>query len=305
MTLSSCLGRKTVPIMLLGAVLAFVSRSASASPATFVTALPVARNQGLFRFNAQPALGSSGYRSLQFPVNFAYGITPTWSLFVTANQGFLWLDNYPSTGGMGNTLVFIRKTIFKIDKPRSTFRIAPLAGASLPTGQNQNVVNGSLAPGSLQSGSGTVDPYEGITAGYDNSRFGAAWDATYLYNPAASTGYTPGSEFDTDGQIEFRLIPLQLPREGLPSELWISIEANYRDLGASSVNKLPTVGSANKTYKQDGIFEWATLHWEIGAGEQFFVMQDYETPHPIATHSRTYLFFEYYVSMPRWHRRGE
>ena len=295
---------RTAFILLLAALGVINPSGASASPATFVTALPVAKNQGLFRFNAEPGFGPSGYRSLQFPVNFAYGGTPSWSLFVTANQGVLSLDHNPSTFGAGNALVFIRNTLFKIDKPRSTFRVAPLAGASLPTGQNRYTVDGTLAPGPLQAGSGTVDPYAGVTFGYNNSLFGAAWDATYLDNRAASAGYSPGSQLDADGQMEIRLLPFHLPDEGLPSSLVLSIEGNYQDQGTSHVNRLPIQASANKTYKQDAIFEWATLHWEAGAGEQLSVMRDYETPHPIAARSRTYLFFEYYVSMPGWRRRG-
>ena len=279
----------------------------AASPATFVTALPVAQNQGLLRLNVQPGFGPSGYTSVQFPVNFAYGLTPNWAIFVNMNQGFLSLDNNPSTGGAGDMLLFVRNTLFKIDKPRSTFRIAPLVGASLPTGDNQFKVNGQLAPGQLQAGTGTVDPYAGVTMGYDNSFFGAAYDATYRHNPAAASGFTPGDLFDTDGQMEFRLIPLpfHLPDEGLPRELVLSVESNYQDEGSSHINGISTSGTANKTFRQDAFLECATLHWEIGAGEQFTVMKDFETPHPVAEHTRTYVFFEYYLSMPNWRHKGK
>jgi hypothetical protein len=305
MVFSSFLRMRTAGVFLLAALFVVAPPGGWASPATFVTALPVAKDQGLVRFNAEPGFGTSGYRSVQFPVNFAYGATPSWSLFITANQGILSLDHNPSNFGAGNTVIFIRNTLFKIDKPRSTFRIAPLAGASLPTGQNRYMVNGTLAPGSLQSGSGTVDPYAGVTSGYNNSFFGAALDATYLDNRVASVGYTPGSQFDMDGEIEFRVFPFHLPEEGLPSNVALSIEGNYQDQGTSHVNGLPAAASANKTYKQDAILEWAHLHWELGAGEQISVMQHFETPHPIAQHSRTYIFLEYYLSMPSWRRRGQ
>jgi hypothetical protein len=52
-----------------------------ASPATFVTALPVAKGQWLIRFNAQQTLGTSSFVSAQFPVNNAYGLTPRWRCF--------------------------------------------------------------------------------------------------------------------------------------------------------------------------------------------------------------------------------
>jgi hypothetical protein len=300
------LSRRHLIFALLLAVLIITYPSGvAASPATFVTALPVAQNQGLLRLNAQPGFGPAGYASIQFPVNFAYGLTPNWAIFVNANQGFLAMDKSPSTGGAGDMLLFIRNTLFKIDRPRSTFRIAPLVGASLPTGANQYTVNGQLAPGQLQAGSGTVDPYAGITMVCDDAVFGAAYDATYRHNPAAASGYTPGDRFNTDGQIEFRLLPLHLPEEGLPDELWLSIESNYQEEGTSHSNGISNPGTANKTLRQDAVFEWATLHWEVGAGQRFTVMQNFETPHPVAERTRTFLFFEYYLSMPNWRHRGK
>ena len=277
----------------------------AASPATFVTALPVAENQGLLRLNVQPGFGPSGYTTVQFPVNFAYGLTPKLAFFVNANQGLLSLDNNPSTGGAGDMLLFIRDTLFKVDNPRSTFRIAPLAGASLPTGNNQYKVNGQLAPGQLQTGTGTVDPYAGITLTYENTSYGVSYDATYRHNPAAASGYTAGDRFTTDGQIEIRTFPFHLPNEGLPHEIWLSLEANYEDQGTSHANGLATLGTANKSFKQDAILEYSTLHWQIGAGQQFTEMQDFETPHPVAEHTRSYIFFEYYLSMPNWHHKGK
>jgi hypothetical protein len=135
-----------------------------ASPATFVTALPVARDQWLIRFNAQPSFGSSDSRSVQFPITNAFGITSRWAFFLNLNQGFASLTEGATktrldSSGSGDTLGFVRYTLFRIDKPLSTLRIAPLAGISIPTGDNSLKGPQGLLPGSLQTGSGTLDPH--------------------------------------------------------------------------------------------------------------------------------------------------
>ncbi|HEV2276208.1 MAG TPA: hypothetical protein VGR96_18690 [Acidobacteriaceae bacterium] len=294
-------GRSLVRVALSGVIVCF-SPTIFAAPATFVTALPVAQNQALVRFNVQPALGNSGYRSLQFPVNVGYGVTPSWALFVNINEGYVHLDHNQASGGTGDLLIFLRNTLYKVDKPKSTFRVAPLVGVSLPTGGNQRMMNGAIAPGELQTGSGTFDPYAGITSGYNTPRYGAALDATWRYNPIANSGYSPGTQLRADGQVEFTLLPLHLPDEGLPNLLLLSLEANYAQNADAHIDRVRSE-SANKIFSQDAIFEIASLHWEAGAGAQFPVMEDFMSPAAVKEHVGFYAFFEYYLSTPGWRHR--
>jgi hypothetical protein len=277
---------------------------ALAAPGTFVTALPVAQNQVILRFNIQPLFGGSGYANIQVPVNIGFGLTPRWAVFMNVNQGMLFLSNHPTTAGEGDTLVFIRNTLFKIDKPSSTFRIAPLAGAYLPTGSNHETANGALSPGELQSGSGTVDPYFGVTSGYNTTFFGAAADSTWRYNPVAGSGFSPGNQFRADGQIEFRLAPLHLPEEGLPDLLVLSLEANYAQTGSSHKNGVFTGPSGSKTFSQDALLELATLRWEVGGGVQIPEMESFATSSPVKQHIGYYTFFEFYLATPSWRHKG-
>lgn len=302
MTFSQSKLRSALTAVVMGGLLGAFASDAWAAPATFVTALPVAQNQALVRFNAQPAFGSKGYSNVQFPVNIGYGLTPKWTLFANVNQGFTALDNNPSTGGSGDLLFFVRNTLFKLDKPKSTFRIAPLAGLYIPTGDNRQTSHGSLAPGPLQTGSGTADPYVGITSGYNTVRYGAALDTTWRYNPVAHSGYSPGNQLRSDAQMEVTLLPLHLPNEGLPSLFILSLEANYAQSSDSRLNRVGSP-SASKTFSQDAIFEIATLHWEVGAGAQFPVMQDFVSAPASKQHTGYYAFFEYYLSTPSWHHK--
>ncbi len=261
--------------------LLFCFSLAWASPATFVTALPVARDQLLLRFNAQPTFSTRAFSGVQFPVNIGYGLTSRWALFLNINQGFGSLNsttpvspNRLSSGGPGDLLSYARFTLFKIDKPRSTLRVAPLAGAFIPTGDNSLRGSQDLLPKALQTGSGTLDPYFGITMGYNTVRWGMALDSTYRLNPTADRGISPGSQYRADAQVEYKVLPIHMPEEGLPKLLVLSIESNYIHDEKDRVNGMLSANSGGNTLKQDAILEVSTLHWQVGMGAQVPIMQE-------------------------------
>lgn len=298
--------------LLLWCLLPLNTSRLAASPATFVTALPVARDQLLVRFNFQPTFGTSGFTGMQFPVNIAYGFDPRLAFFTTVNQGVGWLTQASpagpmsaSAGGAGDLLFFARYTLLRIDKPKSTLRIAPLAGAFFPTGDNSLHGKQGLLPGSLQTGSGTIGPYMGVTMGYNNPRWGLAADTTYRHNPMTNQGVSPGSELRSDAQFELRLLPMHLPEQGNPKVLWLSVETNYVQDVRSGVNGVPVASSGGKFLKQDVTLEWTTLHWQLGVGGQLPLMQDLPGVGRIKEHSGAFVFFEYYLAAPQWrHPRG-
>lgn len=293
-------------------IVAFASY-ALASPATFVTALPVARDQLLIRLNAQPTFSTQSFSGFQFPVNMGYGLTSRLALFLNVNQGFGSLERSTaqgrvnlSSGGFGDMLSYARYTLFKIDKPKSTFRIAPLAGAFIPTGSNSLQTRQALLPKPLQTGSGTLDPYFGVTVGYNNVRWGMAWDTTYRYDPISAKGISPGNQFRSDAQVEVRLLPFRLAEEGLPKLLVLSIESNYSQDAKDYIDNAGFLNSGGKTLKQDAILEIATLHWQLGLGAQVPVMQDLEGAGRMTQRSGFFLFFEYYLAAPNWrHARAK
>jgi hypothetical protein len=132
----------------------------------------VAQDQIIVRFNFQPSFSTRQQRSFQFPESIGYGYTAKLGLFVNLNQGFVSADSAtpsgtmrPLNGGFGDIGFYARYTLYKVDKPNSTFRVTPLAGAFLPTGSNSFLFQGKLQGKSLQTGSGTVDPYVGVAAG--------------------------------------------------------------------------------------------------------------------------------------------
>jgi hypothetical protein len=285
---------------------------ALASPATFVTALPVAKDQLLARFNAQPVFSTRGFHGVQFPVNIGYGATSRLAVFLNINQGFGSLTGVSPAGplelssaGPGDMVAYARYTLFKIDKPRSTFRIAPLAGAFLPTGDNNLRGPNGLLPRALQTGSGSLDPYVGVTMGYNTMRWGMALDSTFRKNPATSRGLSPGDQYRADAQFEYKLYPFHMPEEGLPKLLVLSLESNYVHDWKDRVDGVLSPNSGGDTLKQDLILEISTLHWQVGMGAQLPVMQDLDGVGRIKQRTGFFLFFEYYLAAPNWRHRRE
>lgn len=283
---------------------------AFASPATFVTALPVATDQLLIRFNVQPTFSTMGSYGVQFPVNIGYGLTSRWAFFVNTNEGLGATSTTTPLGplelnsaGLGDLASYARFTLFKIDKPKSTFRIAPFAGAFIPTGDNSLEGPHGLLPRALQTGSGTLDPYFGVTMGYNTVNWGMALDSTYRENPASDGGISPGDEYRADGQVEYKLLPWHTPEEGLPKLLVLSLESNYVHDREDRVNGALSANSGGDTLKQDAILEIATLHWQVGMGAQIPVMQNLPGVNRLKQRTGYFLFFEYYLAAPNW-RRG-
>ncbi len=274
---------------------------ACASPATFVTALPVARDQMIVRFNAQPLFSTRGLYGVQFPVNIGYGLTSRWALFANVNQGFASISTQRlNSSGVYDLLSYARYTLFKIDKPKSTFRVASIAGAYFPTGDNSLRSKRGLLPRSLQTGSGTVDPYAGVTLGYSAMRWGMAMDSTYRKNPVTHSGVSPADQYRADAQVEYKVLPLRMPDEGLPRLVVISIESNYVHDGKDHVNGLIAANSGGNILRQDAVLEMSTLRWQIGLGAQLPVMQDLTGTARSKQRSGFFLFFEYYLAAPNW-----
>ena len=277
-----------------------------------MTALPVATDQLLVRFNFQPTFATQGFTGLQFPVDMGYGLTSRWALFLDANQGAGSLTEMTPHGplhlnslGSGDLLFFARYTLFKIDKPKSTFRIAPLVGGFMPTGSNTLTSNQALLPKALQTGSGSYDPYVGVTMGYNNSLWGMAWDTTYRKNPVAAQGISPGDELRSDAQVEIRVLPVHLPEEGLPKLLVLSVESNYVQDSRDRVNDIFAVDSGGKILKQDVTLEWTTLRWQLGVGGQVPIMQDLPGVGRMKERSAAFVYLEYYLAAPHWRHRKD
>ena len=296
---------------LLTVLLAGCPQTSLGAPVTFITALPVAENQLFTRFYWNSTFGSQSFMSYQLPFDLAYGLNARWTIFTTFNPLYASIQaqtpsgqSTVSTGGFADTRVFARYTLFSRDTPKSTLRIAPLAGLFLPSGSNTLSDSSPLFSAPIQiTGSGSVDPYGGVAFGWNGPKYGLAADSTFRHNAVAHAGFTPGDQFRVDGQSELRLYPMTLPDSGLPKELWLSVEENYRHDSLSHLADQVAPGSGGSSFYEDTILEYATLHFEIGAGLQVPVMLDLNSPDDVREKRRVLFFTEYYFSGFSRHRQ--
>ena len=281
------------------------------SAVTFVTSLPVAKDQIVVRFNMQPSFSTRQLVSFQFPESISYGATSRFALFATLNQGFASINaSTPAgnarigNGGFGDTGLYGRYTLFKKDQPNSTFRITPLAGAFIPTGNHSFTFEQKLQGKSLQTGSGTVDPYGGIAVGFSSKRWSANGDATYRLNPVTSTDFTSGSELRLDGQWELKVKPIKVPEEGLPHQMNLSLESNYYKNRRDHLNGTLSANSGGQVFRESALLQFSSLRWQVGGGIQVPLMQDLNGTGRVKQKVGYLLFFEYYLAAPVWKKRG-
>ncbi|MFQ5483193.1 MAG: transporter, partial [Nitrospinaceae bacterium] len=107
-----------------------------------------------------------------------YGVTSDLALFgvlpyvdksleLTANG----VNQTRDAKGLGDLTLFGRYTVFKDNIPGRTFRVAPIAGVEIPTGDDDATDGLGRLPASLQAGSGSADPFAGMVATYQTLDF--------------------------------------------------------------------------------------------------------------------------------------
>jgi hypothetical protein len=280
----------------------FLPSAVFGSAVTFSTTLPVAQDQIVVRFYAQPSFSTRSLASFQFPVSVGYGYSSKLALFASLSQG-LASQNGVTNGGPGDLGLYGRYTLYKHDTPNSTFRITPVAGAYLPTGDNRFVSGGRLQGKSLQLGSGTVNPYVGAAAGFNGKRYALAGDATYRHNSVTSKGFNAGSELRLDMQFEAKIWPIHAPEEGLPHLVNLSFESNYYQDARDHLDGVESANSGGRTLREAVTLQLSSLRWQAGGGVQMPVVQDLNGVNRSRLKIGYIAFFEYYLAAPSWRKR--
>ena len=255
---------------------------------------PTARDRNLWNLDFQNAI--------------AWGPTARLALFASIAPDYRFMSENTSLGrvtrsasGFEDTLLFARYTLYALDSLGQTLRIDPLAGFYLPTGwYNKSDSQGRLPP-ELQNGSGSVDPYFGVTTMWKSFYNEIDWDLTYRWNPSPSSGFQEGDAFHTDFAYYREVYPWPLADLGVPSQLWIGVESNViwngKDRIAASIDDA-TGGSV--WCVDPGLF-WGTPFWSTGAAIQLPVVQDLYGTDRLKAGWRLFVYFEYYLMMPSLH----
>ncbi len=219
-------------LILVSCLSSIITSSAEAAPINSNVALPVRKGGFVFRSQVKWLRATDDPTSLNREVNvvaipnvLVYGATSDLALFAIFPYIFRNVELTDPSGkridknnnGIGDLNLIARYTAYSRDYPSGTFRIAPLAGVKLPTGDDD------LEPITTDS----IDlQFGGVsTITWDFGRHEVDADVIYRINTEAEN-FENGDNLVYDLAYEFRIYPWTLPDVGAPNFIYLVAEAN-------------------------------------------------------------------------------
>lgn len=248
--------------------------TAYAAPQTFNTALPVAEDEFVFRqqffyrrVGNDPLSTDRKIDVLGSVSVLGYGVTGNFSVFGVLPYLAKELDlQMPSgsrvtrnTSGIGDARLFGRYTVFRDNAPGRTFRIAPFAGAEIPTGDDNDGDNLGTLPATLQLGSGSWDPLGGVIVTYQTLQYQIDAQASYKFNTEANN-FTFGDEARLDASLQYRLWPRDLG-PGVPGFLYGVVEGNLLYASENKNAGIDDTNSGGTSFSLSPGVQYVTKRW--------------------------------------------
>jgi hypothetical protein len=233
-----CVIKKTLKHILILVIVLYGSNDALSAPITFNTALPVAKGEAVARAQARYLRASDDPTSQDreltvwsLPLVLAYGVTGKLSVFGIIPVIDKELSIKTTSGritrggsGIGDITLFGRYTIWKMDMPGQTMRVAPFMGIKLPTGKDRETDSLGRLPQPLQVGSGSWDPLGGVVFTWQTLNWQIDASLSYRHNTEAND-YRFGDTGKLDLSYQYRILPRKLGR-GLPAFVYAVLESN-------------------------------------------------------------------------------
>jgi len=219
--------------VILGALI--INTSTIAAPITFNTALPVAKEEFVFReqfvriqSGDDPSGAGRDRTENQLVTALGYGLSGKWALFGVVPYRDIKLTSNTSTQrsqrGVGDIRVFVRYTAHQENEKGKTFRVAPFIGIKMPTGEDDASDSQGVLPASIQLGSGSWDTFGGVILTWQTLNYQFDTQFSYQVNNEANN-YEAGDVARFDLSYQHRLLPKTLSG-GLPNYLYGVIETN-------------------------------------------------------------------------------
>lgn len=204
-----------------------------AAPINSSVALPVRKGGFVFRSQVRWLRATDDPTSLNRKVDviaipnvLVYGATPDLALFaifpyIFTNTEFtdtsLGGRVNKNESGIGDLTLLARYTVYARDYPSGTFRLAPLAGIKIPTGDDD------LKPITTDSIDFQFGGVSTVTWGFGRYEIDA--DIIYGINTEADS-FESGDDLTYDLAYQFRVYPWTLPDVGVPNFIYLVAEAN-------------------------------------------------------------------------------
>lgn len=214
--------------------------AARAAPNTFNTALPVPRDEYIWR--EQLVLrerSADGPMAREVSVRalgsvLGYGATSKLAVFGMLPYFFdRELEASTATGpverntnGIGDLSLFGRYTLYQNDFTGGTFRIAPFFGITAPTGDDDDSDRFGELPRPLQPGDGAWDVFGGVVATYQTLQYQTDFQLHYREN-GRHDGFARGDLIRFDASLQYRIWPRSLDGEsGTPGFIYALLESS-------------------------------------------------------------------------------
>ena len=248
------MSKSSISFTIVSLFLVVIAIPTQAAPITFNTALPVGKDEFIFR--QQFMLMQSGddsssanrdrreYRSMTaivYGINSrlaVFGILPYRDISFSMNDTGQKINR--GSEGIGDAQIFGRH-IFRQDNSKgSTFRLAAFSGLKIPNGKNDHSDDLGNLPSAVQSGSGSLDAFGGIVVTQQTLNYQFDGQISYRYNTEADN-FRAGNIFNLDASLQKRAWPDRLS-SGVPMYLYAVLESN---LVYQSKNKTAGVSDDN------------------------------------------------------------
>lgn len=266
--------KRWILVAILSLAIASASR-ASAGPISFLTALPVARGQGIIR--GQYLLIRSGADSTPpdrnltvhaVPIAVALGVTPQLAIFgvVPFLDKSLTLTTpigrmTRGATGLGDAVAFARYTLVAVNRAGSTIRVAPFGGAKLPTGSDAATDRFGRVPPPLQPGSGSWDGLGGVALTWQTLQWEFDAAGAYQKNTTAND-FRFGDQATFDLSFQYRVWPRQLGG-GVPGFLYAVAESNLVWQDKNELGGLSDSSSGGRRWDVDLGLQYVTRSFVI------------------------------------------
>ena len=175
--------------------------------------------------------------------------------------------------GVGDIRSLLKYRVFTRDTPGKTHRLGVFGGLEWPTGKDNQKDSLGRLPQTLQAGSGSYDPIIGTV--WTTQTLGWEFDADigYKFNTEANN-FEFGDVFSYNISYQHRLLPRELPEEGVPSFVYGVFEINGIYTGKNKIGGLRDANSGGNTVFFSPGLQWVSAAWVLEASVQLPIIQD-------------------------------
>ena len=257
-----------------------------AAPITFNTALPVAKNAFINREQLIIKRFKQDSSSLDRELKveglvsvIGYGVTPKLAAFAALpyleKLLRLNLNGFPqrrSSENFSDLKLFARYTLFQQDERSKTFRMAAFVGADSSSGKSNQQDEFGPLPQSLQSGSGSTDPFAGFVATYQTLDYEIDAQISYQNN-ASNNNFEFGDILKADTSFQYRIFPNKMADE-TNSFTYAVIELNLIKQQQNQFFRTKNINSGGTTIFLTPGIQYVTAKYILEAAVQLPVVQN-------------------------------